>query len=197
MATKTPDANDLLFGSASPAMTFEDPGATIRFRVISQGSQHRREVKFDTTTNRHVQGEHLYWNNGKVTTEESAQPALDPVITVQSTFTAWEGVSNRERAFGKDDGMRRIFVRGRKAEGSLMDAIKEACRNAGVRKIEAGQFGEVTFESEGKRAAKSMNPPKIYTAKWYDASNPPAWVSELPALDGDDSETDEDNPFGN
>ena len=187
------DANDLLFGSAAPAMTFGDTGDSIKFRVISQTSQHRKEVKYDSATRRYVQGEFLYWNDGKVTTEVSDSPALDPVLTVQSTFTNFEGISNAERAFGVDDGIRRIFIRGRKAEGSMMDAVKDACKNAGVRKIVAGQYGEITYTSDGPKATKNMNAPKVYSAVWYTPNNAPEWVTELPAAD--EPEGDDDSPF--
>jgi len=193
------DANDLLFGTAAPGMSFETVGTTVRFRVISQTSQHRREVKWDSNTNSFKQGELQYWNDGKVTSEVSDRPALDPVLTVQTSFSNWEGVSNRERAFGVDDGIRRIFIRGRKAKNSLMDAVRDACKTAGVNKILPGQFGEIVYTSDGPKANKNMAPPKEYTCSWYTPAKPPAWVSEIPAPDAPegDFDGDEDSPFNN
>jgi hypothetical protein len=191
------DANSLLFGSAAAAMSFDTKGTEVRFRLVTHTAQHRREVKYDATADKYVQGDLLYWNDGKVTTTKSAQPALDPVLTVQTTFRKWEGVSNAERAFGEDDGLRRIFIRGRKAPGSLMDAVKDACKAAGIRKIDSDQFGSIKYVSDGKKANKNMTAPKVYEAVWYPADKPPTWASELPAdTSADDNAPEEDdNPF--
>lgn len=194
MTRQNPDANDLLFGNAIPAVAF-DTGTVVRFRVVEQGSIHRREVKYNTDTGRYEQGDFLYWDGKKSVTYETDRKVMDPVLTVQTTFLKWEAVSDQTKKVGADDGMRRIVVKGRKAEGSLMEAVRAACSDAGVRKIEAGQYGEIECTGEGTPLRKKMNPPKLYAAKWY--LTPPEWADQVPTGDAaDDGEDDgDDSPF--
>lgn len=191
------DANDILFGSAAPAMSFANPGDKIRFKVVSQTSQHRRQVNYDSKADSYSQGDLLYWNDGKPTTVESDAPVLNPVLTVRSTFTKWEGVTNTGRVYGDDDGLRRIFLQGPRA----LNAIRAAFKDAGIRgKIEPGQYGEITFTKLGKPANKQAKPPKEWAAQWWTADSPPAWASEINAGStsddsGDGQPEDDDNPF--
>lgn len=191
MTTHNPDANDLLFGNAVPAVSF-DVGTKVRFRVVSQSAIHRREVKFNSDKNRYEQGAALFWDDGKVVNYETDRKVLDPVLTIQTTFTNWEGLSEQAEKVGADDGMRRVILKGRKEPKSLMDAVKDACKAAGVRKILPGHFGEIACDGEGKPARKNMSPPKFYSAVWH--TEPPAWASELPGDDTDDA-GDDDSPF--
>lgn len=193
MTRQNPDANDLLFGNAIPAVAW-DKGTVVRFRVVDQSSIHRREVKYNTDTGRYEQGDFLYWDGKKPVTYETDRKVLDPVITVQTTFLKWEAVSDQTKKIGADDGMRRIVVKGRKAEGSILEAVRKACQDAGVRKIEPGQYGEISCTGEGKALRKGMNAPKLYAATWY--TTPPEWADQVPA--GDDASTDDgddDSPF--
>lgn len=192
MSRQNPDANDLLFGNAIPALAF-DKGTKVRFRVVDQSSIHRREVKYNADTGRYEQGDFMYWDGKKPVTYETGRKVLDPVITVQTTFLNWEAVSDQTKRIGADDGMRRIVIKGRKAEGSILEAVRKACADAGVRKIEAGQYGEIECTGEGKPLRKGMNPPKIYTATWY--TTPPAWASEVPAGETTGDDDDDDSPF--
>lgn len=192
MTRQNPDANDLLFGNAIPAVSW-DKGTKVRFRVVEQSSIHRREVKYNTDTGRYEQGDFLYWDGKKPVTYETDRKVLDPVITVQTTFNAWQAVSDQTKKVGPDDGMRRIVVKGRKAEGSIMDAVRSACEKAGVRKILPGQYGEIECTGEGKALRKGMNAPKIYAATWFDTA--PEWASEVPSGDDAADDGDDDSPF--
>lgn len=192
MSRQNPDANDLLFGNTIPALAF-DKGTKVRFRVVDQSSIHRREVKYNADTGRYEQGDFMYWDGKKPVTYETDRKVLDPVLTVQTTFLNWEAVSDQTKRIGADDGMRRIVIKGRKAEGSILEAVRKACADAGVRKIEAGQYGEIECTGEGKPLRKGMNPPKIYTATWY--TTPPAWASEVPAGETIGDDDDDDSPF--
>jgi hypothetical protein len=192
MSRQNPDANDLLFGNTIPALAF-DKGTKVRFRVVDQSSIHRREVKYNADTGRYEQGDFMYWDGKKPVTYETDRKVLDPVLTVQTTFLNWEAVSDQTKRVGADDGMRRIVIKGRKAEGSILEAVRKACADAGVRKIEAGQYGEIECIGEGKPLRKGMNPPKIYTATWY--TTPPAWASEVPAGETIGDDDDDDSPF--
>lgn len=192
MSRQNPDANDLLFGNAIPAVSW-DTGTVVRFRVVEQSSIHRREVKYNSDTGRYEQGEFLYWDGKKPVTYETDRKVLDPVITVQTTFLKWESVSDQTKKVGADDGLRRIVIKGRKAEGSIMDAVRKACADAGVRKIEGGQYGEISCTGEGKAVRKSMNAPKLYAATWY--TTPPEWADQVPAGDAAGADDEDDDVF--
>ena len=193
MTRQNPDANDLLFGNAIPAIAW-DKGTEVKFRVIEQGSIHRREVKYNNDTGRYEQGDYLYWDGKKPVTYETDRKVLDPVITIQTTFTKWEAVSDQTKKVGTDDGMRRVVIKGRKAEGSIMDAVRKACADAGVRKIEPGQYGIIRCTGEGKAVRKNMNAPKLYAAEWF--LTPPAWADQVPAGDATaPDDDDDDSPF--
>lgn len=192
MTRQNPDANDLLFGNAIPAVAW-DKNTEVKFRVIEQGSIHRREVKYNNDTGRYEQGDYLYWDGKKPVTYETDRKVLDPVITIQTTFTKWEAVSDQTKKVGEDDGMRRVVIKGRKAEGSIMDAVRKACADAGVRKIEPGQYGIIRCTGEGKAVRKNMNAPKLYAAEWF--LTPPEWASQVPAGDAAADDDDDDSPF--
>jgi hypothetical protein len=191
------DANDVLFGNSAPAMGF-DVGTKVRGRIISQTAIQRKEVVPNKVTGQIEQGKHLYWKDGKTTTEKTDRPVMDPVLTVQTTFRNWEGVSPQRPKIGKDDGIRQIFIKGRSKQnpGSLMDAVILAVREAGVRKISVGDYIELSCTGEGKKANRGMNAPKLYEGTYWSADNPPAWASEVEPEDSGDAEPGEDdNPF--
>ncbi len=194
------DANDILFGNAAPAMGF-DVGTKVRGRITSHTAIQRKEVEPNKATGTIEQGKPLFWtSNGKTTTEKTDRPVMDPVLTVQTAFTNFEGCSPQFKRIGADDGLRRIFVKGRsKANpGSIMDAVVAACREAGS-KVNEGDFIELVCTGEGKKANRGMNAPKLYEATYWKADNPPAWASDLPgdkSADEDEAPVeDEDNPF--
>lgn len=191
------DANDILFGNAAPAVSFS-VGTTVRGRLTGQTAIQRREVKYNKAQKAHEQGKPLYWENGRPSTVPTDRPIMDAVVTLQTDFTKWEAVSAQTAKIGKDDGLRRVFLKGRsKANpGSLMDAAVSAAKEAGVRKVEIGDFMEITCTGEGEKIG-SVNPPKIYEAKYWTADNAPDWASALPgaAMSGDTDEDPDDNPF--
>lgn len=190
------DANDLLFGNNAPAMGF-DPGTKIRGRITTHGAVQRKKVEMNSATKQVEQGELLFWKDGKITTEKTDRPVMDPVLTIQTGFSNWEGVSPQFAKIGKDDGIRRVFVKGRSKANphSLMDAVIAACKEAGVRKINPDDFIEITCTGEGKRASRGMNAPKLYEAAYFSADNPPAWASEIPSGESSETDEDEDSPF--
>jgi len=190
------DANDVLFGNSAPAVSFS-VGTTVRGRLTGQTAIQRREVKWNAAAKVHEQGKPQYWDNGRPTTKVTDRPIMDAVVTLQTDFAEWEAVSAQTARIGKDDGLRRVFLKGRsKANpGSLMDAAVAAAKEAGVRKVEIGDFMEITCTGEGQKQG-SVNPPKIYEAKYWTADNAPDWAASLPGvLSGDSDESDKDNPF--
>jgi hypothetical protein len=187
MAQKDADANDLLFGNAVPSVSW-DTGTEIRARVVSQGSIHRRKVEYNSATGKYEQGKPLYWDDKKPVEYETDRKVLDPVLTLQTGFTGFEAMSDQADKSGADDGQRRVIVKGRKEPGSLMDAVRDAVKAAGLRKIEPGQWCEIRCTGEGKKANKNMNAPKLYEAVWYSKDNPPAWASEIPTEESESAD---------
>ena len=186
-------ADDLIFGSSVPSFGF-DVKSKIRGRITAKGESHRR--KLDFVDGEYKQGKPLYWKDGKVTDEVTDRPALEPTLTLQTSFIDWTGVTESKRQ-GTDDGVRKLFISGRskKSPGSLMDAFREACAAAGVRKIGIGDFVEMECYGEGKPVNKAARPPKLYRGVYYPASNPPAWASEIPSEPVSAGDGEEDNPF--
>lgn len=186
-------ADDLIFGSSVPTFQF-DVKSKIRGRIIAKDQVHRRELIVDA--GQYKQGLPLYWKDGKTTTEVTDRPVYDPTLTIQTAYTDWTGVAESKRQ-GKDDGVRKVFItsRSKKSPGSLMDATREACQTAGVRKINLGDFVEYECHAEGKPAVRGARPPKLYRGGYWTADNPPEWASELPTADAVADGGEDDNPF--
>lgn len=182
-----PTSDDLIFGNLTPAFSFKDVNE-IRGRIVATGKSHRREFDGKTKT----QGDLLYWDGNKTTTTPTTKdrPVYDPVWTLQTDFTAWEGCPNPGED-GDDDGLRRLFITARSKQnpGSVMDAIRAACIKAHVRKNTVGDFVEVKRAS-GKG---NINSPYVHVAVYYPADAPPEWASKLP----EPSEDDEDGGLFN
>jgi hypothetical protein len=209
------EGNDLLFGSGAKSMGFETPkviaemikegedvslkASSVRGRVTDFGKNHRRAYQADG------KGAPQYWSaEGKPTADKTDKPVLDPVLTLQTTYRDFEGAPTRDED-GQDFGLRRIFLKGRKAPNSAQDAIKSACAKAGVRAIREGDYVELICTKEGKRVGqagrpvnRSVSPPKEFEATYWTAANPPEWAAECDKgleLDIVDDEGDDGNPF--
>ena len=184
------DGNDLLFSSSAPAMSFS-VGTEVLGKVEKFGKSHRREVKYDRKNKTYEQGEKLYWqDNATPGTGVTDRPVEDPVLTLFTTFTKGEGT---RRGIEGDDGMRRIFAKGRATEGSILDALKDAVREANVRKVLPGDYVRIACTGEGEAYEEGMRRPKLFEAEYFTASNPPEWAAQL----GGNTEplSDDDDPF--
>lgn len=209
------EGNDLLFGSGAKSMGFE-PEVTIkemaaegedvslkthivRGRVTDLGKNHRREYQADG------KGSLLYWNDGKPGPEKNDSPVTDPVLTLQTTYRAWEGAPVKGED-GADIGLRRVFLAKRKAPKSGFTAVQSACAKAGVRRIREGDYVEIICTGLGKRVGQAGKPvsrsiaqPKEYEATYWTAANPPTWAAECDeGIELDDMivEDGDENPFG-
>lgn len=207
------DGNDLLFGSGAKSMGFEPEKVIaemaaegedvstkthiLRGRVTDFGRSHRRKFQPDG------KGALMFWSaDGKPTEEKTERPVQDPVMTLQTTFRAFEGAAKGEDD-DQDYGLRRWFLKGRKAPNSGLDALKKACAGAGVRKVREGDYVEVICTGLGKRvgqagkpAPRSIAQPKEFSATYWTAANPPEWASKCDeGLELDVIEDDDENPF--
>lgn len=190
------DGNDLLFGNAAPAAAF-DPGVKVRGMVTDFGKNHRRE--FDGKTRQ--QGKPLYWQEDATqSTDVTDRPVLDPVMTVQTSFRAWEALPEDRNNLGTDDGLRRLFLSGRSKKSayfaeSTLQAVREAVVAAGARKVSPGDYVELECVGIGKPSARGINGAKRFTATYWLASNPPEWAAEVESDEPGEDPLDDENPF--
>lgn len=207
------EGNDLLFGSGAKSMGFEPESVIaemakdgedvstkthiVRGRVTSLDKNHRREFQADG------KGPLLYWNDSKPTPEKSDRPVTDPVMTLQTTFRNWEGAPVPDED-AEDLGLRRVFLKSRKAPKSINQALSSACAKAGVRRFKGGEYVEIVCTGLGKRVGlpgkpvnRSIAQPKEYTATVWSPGTLPEWADQCDAgLDLDDEMISEDeNPF--
>jgi hypothetical protein len=154
---------DDYFASSAPAWPAANPGdeidGTIVERVVTQQTEY-----IDGKT----QGDPLWWVNRKPKamppreaqamglTEDDAVTQL--VITLQT--------SARDPEIDEDDGQRRVYVKGRRME----NAIREAQKRAGVRKMADGGRLRIRFTDWDPESQNPKNPAKLYVAKY----EPPA-----------------------
>lgn len=189
------DASDVLFGdgiSERCAPVAWKNTKRVQFRVLEQFSapDYKRDKVGQKTTER------LYWKNGQTTTEVTDAPVLIPVLNIQTALKDWEGTADPKKMEGDDTGKRSLWLNGRKAGGSVRDALRAACIKAGVgakvngvvRKIEEGDFGEVWLAS----GRGNVNSPYMFEAVYWrhDAADLPEWAKDLPA----DAKPDTDAP---
>jgi hypothetical protein len=208
------DGNELLFGTGAKSMGFEPESVIaemaaegedvklkthiVRGRVTDFSKNHRRKFQPDG------KGALLYWSSdGKPTEEKTDRPVKDPVMTLQTAYRAFEGSTPKDDN-DEDYGLRRIFLQGRKAPKSLLEALQNAMGKAGVRRVREGDYVEYVCTGLGRRvgqggkpAPRSIAQPKEFAATYWTAANPPDWADALDEgldLDVIDDEGD-DNPF--
>lgn len=179
------DVNDLMFGNSAPWWDFNSQ-EDVRGRITDVSRSQKRE--FDPKTR--SQGELLFWQpNNKPGTTETDRPVFDPVLTLLTPFSKWEGVQKPGDA-GDDDSTRRVFVtsRSKRNPGSVKDALVKACVKA-KSKIHVGDFVEI--KRVGGKG--NLNSPYLYEAEYWTAAAPPAWAVDLATETV--SESDEDALF--
>lgn len=163
------DANDILFGKAAPGAKFPNVGDSVTGVILELGARQRNAYDPDKAG---CQGGPLWWQNGKpveldanVANSMALQPVTDAVITIQT--------EDRDPEDEMDDGRRRLFVSAR----LLADALRQAAKDAKVRKFEVGGTLTVTHDKMGKPAKKGARAPKSYVAT-YTAPDPDAAAPE-------------------
>jgi hypothetical protein len=137
------DINDAR-GDSAPAFKFEQPGATVKGRIVSINE--RQQFKIGGT-------EPATWEDGN--------PKMQYVITLATDV--------RSHEIEDDDGHRRIFA---PKPSAILRAILDAREAAGrgVR-LEAGGVLAVRFTGLGEPKKKGFSPPKQYKAKYEPGSS--------------------------
>lgn len=163
--TPRPDANDILMGGGDgiPAAYFANPGDSVE-GVITAPPKAREEREFNQVTKR---------SDGPVKTFPSGDIIYGILVDLQTSL--------RDPMNPEDDGVRRLYVEGRR----LKDAIRTAVANAGGKGLEVGGYLKVThhqMEAAGTVMAKG------YVAEYRTPANQglmggaPASVQNLPAV---------------
>jgi hypothetical protein len=143
MSTTT-DPNDFLFAGGSKSAKFENVGDAIKGVIVSA------EVKQATD----LEGNPKTWSDGS--------PVNQLVVTLQTDL----------RDDDDDDGQRRLYAKGGNYQAdsgkgdSMLNAIREAVKKAGAKKLEDGGTLTVQHSGLGKRSKPAHNPPKLYSAKY-------------------------------
>lgn len=128
--------NDILFGSGTPSAKFEARGDTLTGPITKLGAS--QQTDFRTK-------EPKTWPDGK--------PMMQVEVSIKTSL--------RDPSVEDDDGVRRLFVKGK----NLTAAVKDAVRATGAKGLEIGGVLTVTYTGDGP-AEKGLSAPKLYEAEY-------------------------------
>lgn len=132
----TPTADQFLMGGGVASAKFERVGDAIT-GTVHDAPEVRQQTDLST-------GQPKFWDDGR--------PMMQLVVTLATSL----------RDDPDDDGLRRIYVKGK----SLTDAVREAVRKAGGKGLEVGGRLTVRYTGDGAQTKKGFNPPKLYAAEY-------------------------------
>jgi hypothetical protein len=119
------------------------------------GTTHRGKIVGDEVQQQTtLEGEPKFWPDGR--------PMWMGVLTLQT--------DERDPQINNDDGQRRLFIK-----GHMVQAIRDALKQAGADRLEHGGMIAVRYDRDGERKSPGMNPPKLYVAQY----KPPSPVADL------------------
>lgn len=142
--TSTHDVDDFLFGSSCPSAKFPEIGTVVRGTITA--AEMAQQTEADTRKPR-------FFDDG--------QPMMQLVITLQT--------EERDREIDDDDGRRRLFAKGGKGTDqgmSMKDAIADAVKKAGQKRIEQGATLAVKYVADGPKPSPTKSAPKLYRAHY-------------------------------
>jgi len=148
-----------LFGNKAPTAKFKKLGDQVSGEIVDFQQQQRTEYVPGKV------GDPMFWHKGKPTagmavdpaTGEPNRPVMDDVIVLET------GVADE---YGETE--RRLFIKGKQ----MLDGLKAACRDAGVRDLDTG--GRLTCRwAEGAGGAAD---PRVYAFEYV----PPGGVVRAP-----------------
>lgn len=137
-----PDANDVLMGGGGfPAVKFDVLRVWKGGRIVAKPTT-RQETEFGT---------------GKPKTyPKSGDPIMGILVDVQTD----------ERTDAEDDGIRRIYVEGKR----LKDAVRAGVMASGASGLEVG--GQLFVAWVGEEQGQGATPAKVYEARYYPSTIP-------------------------
>jgi hypothetical protein len=167
---------DDYFASSAPAWPAAQPGDEIDGIIVERTVSQQTEYVDGKT-----QGDPLWWVNRKPKAipvrEAQAQGLTEDDAVTQLVITLQ--TSLRDPEIDEDDGQRRVYVKGRRME----NAIRDAQRLAGVKKMAEGGRLRIRFTDWDPESQNPKNPAKLYKAKY-----------EPPATKADDYFSGQDAP---
>jgi hypothetical protein len=129
------DADQFLMGGVTSAK-FDNINDSIT-GTISEPPEVRQQTDIDTKLP-------MTWPDGR--------PMMQLVVTLQTDL----------RNDADDDGLRRIYVKGK----SMTGAVRDAVRKAGAKGLEVGGRLQVVYVGDGEVKKRGFNPPKLYLAQY-------------------------------
>lgn len=149
MTQGTPSAEEVLMGGGRPAARFDNVGDVAGGKIVTQPQTHREhELKWDGS--RYVKGDPKSFQSG--------DPIYGLTVDVQTS----------QRSGPDDDGVRRIWIEGKR----LKEAVRSAVREAGAQRLEVGGELWVKYTGDGEPASPQASPPKLWDAKYTAPSGP-------------------------
>jgi hypothetical protein len=151
------DINNYLFGGGGKAAEFKQVGDMVVGTITNV------EMAQQTTLE---DNKPLFWEDGT--------PRMQLIVTLQTDL----------KDDDEDDGIRRLYAKGGKFEVAdgrgqgLKEAIADALKKAGLKRIELGQKLTVGYTGNGKTKTRGHNAPKLYSAK-IEAGTPSVDASAL------------------
>lgn len=164
----TNPVDTFLLGGGGRSASFEKIGDTVTGTVISTAVTAQTDIQT---------GKPLVWDDGSVRQQL--------VVKLQTAL----------REDFEDDGVRGVYVKGAKKQGSrsLHDAVASAVRAAGAKGLEPGGTLTVTHDGTQPSEIKGFNDRKLYSAHYVapdkavasggflgtgiDTTPPPAWAA--------------------
>ena len=135
--TQTESPNDFLMGGGVPSFKFDEVGKTAKGPILSLDMQQQKD--FST-------GKPKFWDN-------TGEPMMQLRVVLQT--------DERDPSITDDDGQRALYLK-----GESQKAVRDAVREAGARSIDVGGTLTLKYTGDGEPAAKGLNPPKLFKAKY-------------------------------
>lgn len=130
-------SESFLAGGGPPSAKFGAIGDTVSGTIVSEPTVEQRK---------HIEtGEPLTWKDGN--------PQLQMVVSLQTQL--------RDPSIEDDDGIRRLFVKGK-----LRGAVQESVIASGRKGLDVGGTLSVTYYADGEKTNPAFNAPKLFRAQY-------------------------------
>lgn len=131
------DANEFLFSTGVRSASLKEKGASVTGHIIRQ-PEVQQQRDFDT-------GELMFWKDGN--------PRNQLRIVLMT--------DEQDPGDPEDSGERALYAR-----GNMLNAIRNAVRQAGAPGLEVGGKLRVKYIGDGKATQPRLSPPKLYEAQY-------------------------------
>lgn len=151
-------ARDLIMGNSAPAMTFNDVGAEIMGKIITEPKAVQQTV-YDPRNPQNKTP--AFWPSG--------DPKMQVIFQVQTQWRNYEGIKNPDRN-SPDDGRRTVYLKGKFMERATAEAI----RAVGADWLDVGGMIWYRYIGEDMTSPAGAKP-KLFEARYQPpAAQPPA-----------------------